>query len=70
MRSPSSVYSPIKIQGGGESNVSMNPGVPCLGYHTLGGYEKDEFIIETANLNLSTKFHLHLCSVLISELTL
>ena len=36
--SPSSIYSPMERQGaeGKGSNVSMNPGVPCLDYPPLG----------------------------------
>ena len=30
-------YKKTRHKGGGESNVSMNPGVPCLGYLPLGG---------------------------------
>ena len=39
LASPSSVSSTKRqdVEWVGESNVSMNPGVPCLGYLTLGG---------------------------------
>ena len=30
-------YKKTRCRGGGESNVSMNPDAPCLGYNSLVG---------------------------------